>query len=394
MKKINVKKVEPSLDELRTPTELIEANEKKASYKGVNLTGNKNDVILISEFPFILQKIFREEFTDISFIGGKLILRGTEKGIYEVGLTDIEKNELYNVCKLISIRSKTAYGIENPYLDTEVYCQVDDEQRTKKKLRAAIYHSSIMNEEPTKDGFKLRYNNPSKSLTDQQIFDMFADYKVDKSNKIYRELSEEQEKIVQSKLKKFNDLINLNKRPTIVIGGATGTGKTEIQKLLVNQIPDFIQSIVSIADTNDASLKELYPNKDILELFGDGSYEDNASFTMDMGIRAGLRSNPDWILIAEIRDREIKEFVKAIQTSHPGITTIHGSSSESIIDRMHQLYKSATKDTTIQKEQIAILIDYVIVVDKKKYYDDDDNVMEYRYIKEFKKYDDGGWVNA
>lgn len=350
----NIKKDDVPIEDFLTVEEQTVSIVENSLSLGIDTESLKNAYIYLEQFPKVLQEILKSSFTDISYTNGKIIVRGTDVGIKEIIITEEELiSEMASVPLLLATRSGTTFGTENPYLDTDVFCIItnDDATTITKKLRATIFHQKIVDSKEPE--FKLRYNDPSSSLTEEQLKDTMANYKVTSDYKMKKDLDETEQELLNKKLKAFNNLINLNRRPTIIIAGATGTGKTEFQKLLVKQIPDKYHSIVSISDTNDAALKKLYPKKDIFELFA-----NDTNFTIDNAIRAGLRSNPDWLLIAEIRDKEIEGFIKACQTNHPGITTIHGSSCSAVVERMTQLYKSSTQDMSIGEDMISSVIGF------------------------------------
>ena len=95
----------------------------------------------------------------------------------------------------------------------------------------------------------------------------------------------------------------------IVISGEVGTGKTELQKLLVGFIP-FDQKIVTGEDTLEGHFKTLYPEKDIISWLT----TNNVSFT-DL-IKAALRNNPAWIIISETRGKEAYEMIQSVLSGH------------------------------------------------------------------------------
>lgn len=121
---------------------------------------------------------------------------------------------------------------------------------------------------------------------------------------------------------------------SIVLSGMTGSGKTEVQKMLVGFIDDDT-TISLIEDTMDSHIKELYPLKDINSwriLDGD---DRTKKFTGSDFIKAGLRNDSDWILISEIRDpEESYEMVQSALTGHSMLTTLHASKAGDIPSRL------------------------------------------------------------
>ena len=63
--------------------------------------------------------------------------------------------------------------------------------------------------------------------------------------------------------------------------------------------------------------------------------DDNRSKTSVQSlVRTALRSNPDWLIVAESRGKEMLEVLNSSLTGHPIITTIHALDIESMPYRM------------------------------------------------------------
>ena len=118
----------------------------------------------------------------------------------------------------------------------------------------------------------------------------------------------------------------------IVISGEVGTGKTELQKLLVGFIP-FDQKIVTGEDTLEGHFKTLYPEKDIISWLT----TNNVSFT-DL-IKAALRNNPAWIIISETRGKEAYEMIQSVLSGHRIITTAHAVNAKATPTRFVNMAK-------------------------------------------------------
>lgn len=106
------------------------------------------------------------------------------------------------------------------------------------------------------------------------------------------------------------------------------------QKRAVGYIPKN-KKITLMEDTMDSHLKILYPDKDINSWRTRTQKErkgNQVSFS-DL-IKAGLRNNPDWLIIAETRGSEANDMLNAALTDHNVITTIHASGAEMIPSRI------------------------------------------------------------
>lgn len=118
----------------------------------------------------------------------------------------------------------------------------------------------------------------------------------------------------------------------IVISGETGTGKTELQKLLISMIP-FDQKICLIEDVLESHVKTLFPEKDV------HSWITSGDLGISELIKAGLRNNPRWIIISETRGKEAYEMIQAVLSGHHIITTLHAVNGRAIPTRLVNMAK-------------------------------------------------------
>lgn len=124
----------------------------------------------------------------------------------------------------------------------------------------------------------------------------------------------------------FNLLIKAEQN--LLVSGRTGTGKTELQKYLI-QYTSNDSNIVLIEDTRDSHIKTIYPEKDITSWRTvEGEYE------MADGVRSALRNNPDWVIIAETRGAVSADILDSAKTDHAIITTLHAKSALAIPSRL------------------------------------------------------------
>ncbi len=123
-------------------------------------------------------------------------------------------------------------------------------------------------------------------------------------------------------------------RRSIVIGGATGTGKTTLANALLGCIPE-TERIVVIEET-----RELSPacrhwvslTTRMTNVEGKGALEQT-----DL-LRAALRMRPDRIVVGEVRGGEAAVAIQAMSTGHDGsILTVHSRSALEVTDRLVEL---------------------------------------------------------
>lgn len=130
------------------------------------------------------------------------------------------------------------------------------------------------------------------------------------------------------------------KKKSIVIAGATGSGKTELQKYLISHLEDYTRVII-IDNVQELDYVRFNENLDVTSW--------QISPTIPQGnaqelIRNALRNNPDWIVVAESRGKEMADALNAVMSGHPIITTLHARNVESIPHRILRLVQSGNKD--------------------------------------------------
>ena len=120
---------------------------------------------------------------------------------------------------------------------------------------------------------------------------------------------------------------------SVVIGGITGTGKTEFQKFIIRNFPK--NERVIIVD-NVLELDSVRSETDI-DLTCWKVDEKNPNVTSSLLIKNALRNNPDWLILAEARDKEMVDVLNSAMTGIPLITTVHAFDAYSLPYRMGRM---------------------------------------------------------
>ena len=124
-----------------------------------------------------------------------------------------------------------------------------------------------------------------------------------------------------------------NSRQSIVIGGVTSSGKTEFQKYILRNMPKNERVIV----IDNVLELDAIRNDSGIDLTCWKVDERNENTTPGMLIKNALRNNPDWLILAEARDKEMVDVLNSAMTGLPIITTIHSYDVYSLPFRMGRM---------------------------------------------------------
>lgn len=125
----------------------------------------------------------------------------------------------------------------------------------------------------------------------------------------------------------------------LLVTGSTGTGKSTTLAAMVDYInTNMAKHIITLEDPIEfihQSKKSLINQRQI--------YADTLTF--DAALHAALRQDPDVILIGEMRDlNTIRLALRAAETGHLVISTLHTSSAPRAINRIVDVFKSSEKN--------------------------------------------------
>ena len=281
----------------------------------------------------ILGKSFLNEYlqdegvTDINFDGVKLSIKHNKKG--SINLENHEHPSIEavrNLIKQIADIQGKEFTVSNPILDTEIGF-----------LRLNAMHETISPDGMT---FSFRVSRPRLAVSS------IADSIMSNNEAICSSIEELLSVLIKSKC-------------NIIISGATGSGKTELQKLLVGYIDDK-QQIFLIEDTRDSHIKSLYPEKNIKSTQVLMSDERERKITQQVLVKSGLRNLPNWLIVSETRGAEAADMLDAVKTNHSLITTLHASGAMNIPSRLMSMIRQGgsyanMSDTLIARELIEFL---------------------------------------
>jgi len=249
------------------------------------------------ENSFLKPWLQQEGITDISYNGETLFFQHNLQGRQKADVV-LAKEAVLDFIRQVANLTEQLFSYASPILDVSVG-----------PYRINAVHPAIGRKKYDRAvTFSLRVGHSSSALLEQDTTFMPQDIK-----------------------NLFVALLRLDL--SLVIAGKTGTGKTELQKFLLLHLPENARIIVL---DNVQELEEV-ANEETLDvtLWQTSGVVNEASFG-DL-IRNALRSNPDWLIVAEARGKEMIDVLNAAMTGHPVITTLHSQDLSSMISRMARM---------------------------------------------------------
>jgi type IV secretion system protein VirB11 len=148
-------------------------------------------------------------------------------------------------------------------------------------------------------------------------------------------------------------------RKNILVSGPTGSGKTTFTKALIREIAEE-ERLITIEDARELVL-EGHPNH--VRLFYSKDDQGLARATPRQLLECCLRMKPDRILLAELRGEEAFDYLRNVNSGHPGsITSIHAASAELAFEQLVLLVKQSRAGQELAREEIRNLLDLLIDV--------------------------------
>jgi type IV secretion system protein VirB11 len=150
-------------------------------------------------------------------------------------------------------------------------------------------------------------------------------------------------------------------RKNIVVSGPTGSGKTTWTKALIEEIPA-AERLITIEDARELVL-ERHANH--VRLFYSKDDQGLARVTPQQLLECCLRMRPDRILLAELRAAEAFDYLRNVNSGHPGsITSVHASSASLAFEQLVLLVKQSAAGRALARRDIRgllhLLVDVVI----------------------------------
>ena len=150
-------------------------------------------------------------------------------------------------------------------------------------------------------------------------------------------------------------------KKNIVVSGPTGSGKTTWTKALIREIPSE-ERLITIEDAKELVL-DRHPNH--VRLFYSKDDQGLARVTPKQLLESCLRMKPDRILLAELRAEEAFDYLRNVNSGHPGsITSVHAASAELAFEQLMLLVKQSRGGAELSRRDIKsllfLLVDVVV----------------------------------
>ncbi|MCR4611890.1 MAG: CpaF/VirB11 family protein, partial [Lachnospiraceae bacterium] len=253
----------------------------------------KNNILIEESkdfFGILYSYVNDDEITDIDYNGSKLWL--TYSNNYrECAKLDITDDFTEQFCARVSNAVSKPFNKQYPVLEAET-----------EFLRITIVHESVA---VSGRCFCIRKSLPSVRLTEETMISTGF-------------CTKEQMEFLKNCIKG---------KKNIVFCGEPGAGKTECAKFF-SQYIESDEKAITIEDNAEWHYSLINEGKDCIEL------KVNDIVDYSLAIKTCLRLNPKWIMLSEVRSKEVVHLLECFSTGVKGITTIHTDNVRKIPDRM------------------------------------------------------------
>lgn len=276
--------------------------------------------------PFLHELLNIKGVTDISYNGGELFFVTNEKGRQRANASPSSK-EVGDFLREIANLTERQFSYASPILDVSFGAY---------RLNAVNLSLARRNNEKTYT-FSIRIASKECRIEEDENF-----------------FGGNSKAILLSLLKEGESL---------VIGGKTSSGKTELEKYLLSKMPENSRVIV-IDNVEELNLL----NNPAIDLTTWLVNERLAEASFPALIRNALRNNPDYIIVAEARGKEMLDALLSAMSGHPIITTIHARDIASMPERMARLamLSSEKLDKDEILDDIAHHIRFYVYLEKRE----------------------------
>lgn len=145
----------------------------------------------------------------------------------------------------------------------------------------------------------------------------------------------------------------------LIFCGMPGIGKTECAKFFSQFIPAN-ERVITIEDTLELRYSKTNPGKDCVEM-----KVSEELFDYSQAIKSSLRLNPKWIMLSEVRSKEVRYLLESWSTGVRGMTTLHTDDVRNVPDRILSMLESRVDADRLEND-IYQALDVGILIRKRR----------------------------
>jgi pilus assembly protein CpaF len=157
-----------------------------------------------------------------------------------------------------------------------------------------------------------------------------------------------------------SDLWDVLVGASVLVAGATGSGKTTVTEILMERVPSR-ERIVVIEDIPELSVR--HPHA-VSMTTRPPNAERAGQVTMGELVREAMRMSPDRIVVGEVRGSEIVDLLLALTAGHRGFSTIHARSLDDIPERLMALGMIAGVSPSTVARLAAVAFSHVVLCER------------------------------
>lgn len=294
-----------------------------------------NKLVEFIENSFLKDLLKIDTVTDISYNGEDIYYQDNILGRQKYTLP-LTNQKAYDFIRQIANLSDSQFSFQSPILDVSV---------DRYRINATHFALARKNREQAIN-FSIRIGYTKLRIKDD-------------------------EKFITKKCLSLAQIF-LKKRLSIIIGGTTSSGKTELQKYLISKL-DANSRLIILDNVEELETDDFLNDIDSQTWL----LRKNLDLTYNDLIKNALRNNPDWLVLSEARGKEMLSILNAAMTGHPTISTIHAKGADFVYRRMARMCLQNGENLRY-KEVLEDLYDHFkIIFYVNKSYDNEGKIFRY-----------------